>query len=120
MGTVSHCCCQTVSICSLCSSVFRDRVSEASDSLGSIATRMLSGFHEAPVAQAGSEYPTVIDMEPQVATYIARVEDAMAAFQSSIKAKQKEISRLPVGEIQEAMLPTYKACSNRRGEHYLQ
>ncbi|KAI4193685.1 MAG: hypothetical protein LQ350_008202 [Teloschistes chrysophthalmus] len=95
--------------------VFRDRVSEASDSLGSIATRMLSGFHEAPVAQAGSEYPTVIDMEPQVATYIARVEDAMAAFQSSIKAKQKEISRLPVGEIQEAMLPTYKACSNRRG-----
>ncbi|KAL8764619.1 MAG: hypothetical protein Q9194_006942 [Teloschistes cf. exilis] len=95
--------------------VFRDRVPEALGSLRSIVTRMLSDFHEAQVAQAGSEYPTVIDMEPQIATYIARVEDAVTAFQCSFNANQKEMSRLPVKEIKEAMLPTYKACNHQRG-----
>ncbi|KAI4108560.1 MAG: hypothetical protein L6R37_000996 [Teloschistes peruensis] len=90
--------------------VFRDRVPEALDSLRSIVTRMLSDFHEAQVAQAESEDPTVIDMEPQMVTYIARVEDAVTAFQCSFNANQKEMSRLPVKEIKEAMLPTYKAC----------
>lgn len=77
---------------------------------------MLSDFHEAQVAQAESEDPTVIDMEPQMVTYIARVEDAVTAFQCSFNANQKEMSRLPVKEIKEAMLPTYKACNHRRGE----
>ncbi|KAL9577290.1 MAG: hypothetical protein Q9212_006460 [Teloschistes hypoglaucus] len=95
--------------------VFGNRVPEALNSLRSIATRMLRVFHEAQVIQARSEYPTVVDMDPQIATYIARIEDAVTACQSSIDAKQKEISRLPVVEMKEAMIPTYKACSNRRG-----